>query len=291
MKKLTFTLLLLLGGLTGAWSQVQFPYPAIPDVLQDEQARLGFVLEHFWTQYRFDDLSQTNRDIAEQGFADFINLMQYADSTTCSRAAQVLADSMTVSEQRLRHFDGLIDHYLGNPNSPLRNDVTYAHLLRALTRRLPDGDATRGRLVFRLQLVERNQPGTLATDFEYVDREGHRHRLYDIESALTLIVFSDPECEHCHELMPRIIGSQTLLNDKRLTVLNIYPDDNRQAWEADAKALPANWREGRSPEGEIMHKQLYALPAMPSLYLLDSQKRVLIKDGTLEQVERRINEK
>lgn len=291
MKKLTFTLLLLLGGLTGAWSQVQFPYPAIPDVLQDEQARLGFMLEHFWTQYHFDDLSQTNRDVAEQGFADFINLMQYADSTTCSRAAQVLADSMTVSEQRLRHFDGLIDHYLGNPNSPLRNDVTYAHLLHALTRRLPDGDATRGRLAFRLQLVERNQPGTPATDFEYVDREGHRHRLYDIESALTLIVFSDPECEHCHELMPRIIGSPTLLNDKRLTVLNIYPDDNRQAWEADAKALPANWREGRSPEGEIMHKQLYALPAMPSLYLLDSQKRVLIKDGTLEQVEKMINEK
>ena len=291
MKKLTFTLLLLLGGLTGAWPQVQFPYPAIPDVLQDEQARLGYVLEHFWTHYRFDDLSQPNRDIAEQGFADFINLMQYADSTTCSRAAQALADSITVSEQRLHHFDGLTDHYLGNPNSPLRNDVTYAHLLRALTRRLPEGDATRSRLVFRLQLVQRNQPGTPATDFEYIDREGRRHRLYDIESALTLIVFSDPECEHCHELMPRIIGSQTLQNDQRLTVLNIYPDDNRQAWEADAKALPSNFLEGRSPEGEIMRRQLYALPAMPSLYLLDSQKRVLIKDGTLEQVERRINEK
>ena len=128
----------------------------------------------------------------------------------------------------------------------------------------------------------------LAADFEYIDRQGRRHRLYDIESPLTLIVFSDPECEHCHEIMPRIISNATLQSDPRLTVLNIYPDDNRKAWEQDVKTLPANWREGRSPEGEVMKKQIYALPALPALYLLDSQKRVLVKDGTLELVVERM---
>jgi hypothetical protein len=288
MKKLIATLLVAAVWPFVAQAQVSFPYPAIPDVIVDEQARLAYVLEHFWDNYHFDDLSQLNRDTGEQGFVDFINLMQYADSLTCAFAAQTLADSITSTEPRLQHFDGIIDHYLGNPDSPMKNDVTYAHLLRAVTQRLPDGHAAKSRLAFRLALVVRNQPGMLAADFDYIDRQGCHHRLYDIESPLTLIVFSDPECEHCHEIMPRIISNTTLQSDPRLTVLNIYPDDNRKAWEQDVKALPANWREGRSPEGEMMKKQIYALPALPSLYLLDSQKRVLVKDGTLEQVVERI---
>lgn len=285
MKKLLMSMLLLLAcSMGGRAQEVSFPYPAIPDVIVDEQARLSYVLEHFWDNYRFDDLSQPNRDVAEQGFVDYINLMQYADSATCATAARVLTDSITATEERLKHFDGLIDHYLGNPDSPMKNDVTYAHLLSAIVPRLAEGDATRSRLAYRLALVVKNQPGTMAADFEYIDRQGRHHRLYDTQSPLTLLVFSDPECEHCHEIMPRIIGNATLQNDPRLTVLNIYPDENRKAWEQDVKTLPQNWREGRSPEGEIMRKQLYALPALPSLYLLDREKRVLVKDGTLELV-------
>lgn len=284
MKKLLVSLLLLACTTGGRAQEVSFPYPIIPDVLVDEQARLAYVLQHFWSNYLFDDQSQPNRDTGEQGFVDFINLMQYADSATCASAARVFTDSIAVSASRLKHFDGLIDHYLGNPDSPLKNDVSYAHLLRAVVTRLPDGDVTRSRLAYRLKLVERNQPGTLAADFEYIDRQGHHHRLYDTDSELTLLVFSDPECEHCHELMPLIIGNATLQGDARLTVLNIYPDENRKAWEQDVKPLPLNWQEGRSPEGELMRKQVYALPALPSLYLLDSQKRVLVKDGTLEQI-------
>ncbi len=286
MKKLAIALLCctFLGTLGAAAQEVTFPYPAVPDSIVDEQARLGYVLEHFWESYRFDDDSRQNRDTGEQGFVDFINLMQYADSVTNARAAQVLADSIVGKELRLKHFDGLIDHYLGNPDSPMKNDVTYAHLLRAMTQRLPEGDATKSRLTFRLSLVVRNQPGSRAADFVYIDRQGLSHRLYDIDSPLLLIVFSDPECEHCHELMPAIIGNETLQGDPRLTVLNIYPDDNQQAWEQDLKPLPRNWREGRSPQGELMKRQVYALPALPSLYLLDAGKRVLVKDGTLQQV-------
>ena len=284
MKELIVTLLAAVVCPLIAQAQVSFPYPVIPDVIVDEQARLAFVLEHFWDNYQFDDLSQLNRDTGEQGFVDFINLMQYADSVTCADAAKALAASITSKEPRLQHFDGLIDHYLGNPDSPMKNDVTYAHLLRAITQRLPDENAVKGRMAFRLALVVKNQPGMLAADFEYIDREGRHHRLYDTDSPLTLLVFSDPECEHCHEIMPLIISNETLQNDPRLTVLNIYPDENQKAWEADVKPLPQNWREGRSPKGEIMKKQIYALPALPSLYLLDSDKRVLVKDGTLDQI-------
>ena len=35
---------------------------------------------------------------------------------------------------------------------------------------------------------------------------------------------------------------------------------------------------------------LYDLPAIPSLYLLDTQKHVMVKDGTFEEIEERLTE-
>lgn len=280
---LTFGLVMALT--MSAQDDVQFPFPQIPELLQTPEARLGYLMEHYWSRYDFSDNTERGQAVAEQGFADYVNLMQYADSATCALSARVLADSISRSQSRLEQFDGLVDHYLGNPNSPLRNDVTYAHLLRAFSALPQLDEARRSRMAFRLRMVERNQPGTLAADFTFIDREGREHRLYDVDSELTLIVFSDPECDHCHEQMPRIMGSRVLTQDARLRVLNIYPDHNAEAWLKDVKPLPQNWLEGRSPEGLIIREQTYYLPALPSLYLLDRQKRVVVKDGTIEQVE------
>ena len=43
--------------------------------------------------------------------------------------------------------------------------------------------------------------------------------------------------------------------------------------------MPAGWINGYDNGMVITEKRLYNLSAIPSLYLLDSQKRVLIKDG------------
>lgn len=271
-------------GIEAQVSDVQFPFPQIPELLQAPEARLTYLMENYWSRFDFDDDSQTGRDTGEQGFADYINLLQYADSALAARSVKVWADSLSKRPARWQRFDELTDHYLGNPNSPLRNDVVYAHVLRALTALPQLDDATRQRLQFRLRLVERNQPGMTAADFAWIDRQGKRHRLHEVESELTLIVFSDPECEHCHEQMPRIIGCEALQDNPHLTVLNIYPDENTEAWLRNAPTLPPRWMDGRSPGGELHRQQTYYLPALPSLYLLDRDKRVIVKDGTLEQV-------
>ncbi|MBP3251139.1 MAG: DUF5106 domain-containing protein [Prevotella sp.] len=294
MRRLLLLLLSAFAAVAGAEAQqpdVQFPFPQIPELLQAPEARLAFLMENYWSRYDFDDRSDRGRETGEQGFADYINLLQYADSALAARSVKTLADSLAKAPARLQHFDELTDHYLGNPNSPLRNDVVYAHMLRGLTALPQLDEAARQRLTFRLRLVEKNQPGTTAADFAYIDRQGKRHWLHEVESELTLLVFSDPECEHCHEQMPRIIDCETLRDNPHLTVLNIYPDDNTEAWLRAAMPLPANWLEGRSEGGELHREQTYYLPALPSLYLLDRDKRVMVKDGTLEQVVRRINGK
>ncbi|MBQ6432840.1 MAG: DUF5106 domain-containing protein [Bacteroidaceae bacterium] len=289
MRRIVIAMACVLASMGVGAQDVQFPFPEVPAMMTDTQARLKYVLENFWSRYNFADGSTYNEQVGEQGFSEFINLLSYADAATCKRAVDGLMKYICGDERMTKRFDSLTDHYLGNPNSPLRNDVTYEQMLRGLLSSKKVDEARRSRMEFKLSLVARNQPGTKGADFEYVDRVGRRHRMYDLQSELTLLVFSDPECEHCHELMPKIMGSKVLAGDRRLKVLSIYPDENVKAWMQMRPTLPHNWSEGRSPGGKLMHDQTYYLPAMPVLYLLDKDKKVIIKDGTLEQVEKALS--
>ena len=248
------TFLLLVGFTNVRAQEASFPYPEIPETMTDDKARIDYMLENFWSGYPFDENTAENRAIGEQGFVDFANLMQYADSASAACAAMTFADSICHDEQRLAFFENHIEHYLGNRYSPVRNDITYAHLLRALATHQP-------RYSSLLRLIDRNQVGTQAADFSYRDEKGVQRRLYELNSQLTLVVFYDPDCELCKEVMKEIKQSKEMAaNAFRLKLLYIKEVDAPDVWK------------------------LYNLTAMPSLYLLDSQKQVLVKDGTLEQV-------
>ena len=270
-------------------AQVRFPFPQIPAMITDQQGRLAYMLEHFWDNYHFNDTTKANQDVAEQGVSDFVNLMQYADSSLARRAADQFVSKAFATQWGRSHYEGLLDHYLANPESPLRNDVVFSHLLRSMIENYPKDDVRRSRLQYRLHLVTKNQPGTKATDFNFETRQGKRSSLHKVQSPYTLLIFNDPECEHCHEIMPKLIATPAL-QDKRLKVLTVYPDTNTSLWKKSPRNLPANWIDVCSPQGEVMEKQLYHLPAMPSLYLLDEQKRVLVKDGTIDAVIQKLKE-
>lgn len=48
--------------------------------------------------------------------------------------------------------------------------------------------------------------------------------------------------------------------------------------------MPANWINGFDSNQEIANEELYDLKAMPTLYLLDKGKKVLLKDADLDEI-------
>ena len=271
-----------------AQGAVSFPYPEIPVSISEPRMRLSYLLNHFWDNFLFADTSQTNRKLAEQGMADYLNLLPHVeDSASQCSAVDVFVRQAFVNASRSDSFENLLEHYLGNPASPLRNDGLYALLLRRIAMTLPEGDARLERYRQHQRLLSMNAPGTTATDFIYVTRGGARGRLSDLSSPYTLLVFSDPDCARCRENMPQLMASKAL-RDGRVRVLVVYPDADTSLWRQAKPDLPYDWTDAYSPEGEVMHRPLYHLPRLPALYLLDAEKHVLVKDGSLEEVVERI---
>ena len=71
-----------------------------------------------------------------------------------------------------------------------------------------------------------------------------------------------------------------------LKVLSVYPDEDIVAWRDYLAQMPAKWINAYDDGMVIASESLYNLNAIPSLYLLDAQKRVLVKDGvSVPQIE------
>ena len=253
IRRAFYVTLFLLSTLVVKAQEVLFPYPDIPDEVEASEARLAYMLNHFWQHYVFADTTATHRQVGEQGMVDFLNLLQHADSLTAAKSAAAWADSLAANTSATPFFIDLMERYLADPESPVHNDLVYAHLLRALPQT--------PQRIWLLQQVEKNQVGSRAADIIVTLNDGHRRPLRKVEAALTLIVFFDPDCERCHALDVLLSQEPRIQQNPRLTVVRVKADD--------------------------LHGEYY-IPHTPSLYLLDQEKRVLLKDATLADVLRHL---
>ena len=71
---------------------------------------------------------------------------------------------------------------------------------------------------------------------------------------------------------------------KEIAVLNVYIDEDLAAWREYEHNYPRSWYSGYDAAGIIREDLLYNVRAIPSLYLLDSDKRVVLKDAPTAKV-------
>lgn len=267
-------------------SQAQFPFPQIPAMLSTAEDRKAYLLTHYWEQLDFADTTLVNnRDVTEQGFVNFIALL--AEENT---PEELIRESLKNWGTRFlpeiharKVLTQMADDYWYNPNSPFYNERLYGLYLETLLSQLPQEDAMRFSYQFKLELLKRNQVGKLATDFQYELSDGTRRSLKatPVKGNRLLLLFYDPECESCHEVLLQMAADKALaaaVKAGQISVLAIYTEGNEDAWRKNLPDMPAGWMVGMDRE-VVKNEVLYDLKAMPSLYLLDGKKQVLLKDA------------
>ena len=273
--------------------QTQFPFPEIPATLTEPEARKAYLLTHYWECFDFADTTLVNnRDVTEQGFVNFIALL--ADGTTTEELARESLKNWCAGfvgkDHARRVLTKTADDYLYNPNSPFYNEGLYGLYLETWLDVLPPDDAQRSAFSFKLKLIRRNNVGETATDFTYYLPDGARRTLAatPVNGDRLLLVFYDPECESCHAVLGQMAASSALaeaVQAGKISVLAVYTEGNEEAWRRALPDMPEGWAIGTDREA-VKTGALYDLKAMPSLYLLDGQKRVLLKDAAFEEINR-----
>jgi thiol-disulfide isomerase/thioredoxin len=150
-------------------------------------------------------------------------------------------------------------------------------------------DTYKYRFKKQYELALKNKPGHKASDFIYTLKNGSSASLLRTKSKLLLLYFFNPECHECKITRGKMIQSAVIgqLEKKGvLRILSVYPDQELSAWTKNYAELPASWINGYDKGSEVQKKAIYDLKAIPTLYLLDENKTVLLRDATVENIEK-----
>ncbi|MDY6278220.1 MAG: DUF5106 domain-containing protein [Bacteroidales bacterium] len=281
-----------------------FPMVEVPGVMSEPQDRVDYLTEHFWD--RFADAKGTTDSLTikgipqkevEEKFVLWVTVLKAASAPVMEKAVAgtVSAARAEASATRdyavLNKLTELACRHLYDPNSPGRNEEAYLVFLSALlSGPLPD-ESSRSIYEFQAKLCSLNRPGTPAADFKFITPEGRISSLYSVEAPVTLLIFSNPGCPLCATYQDNLRKSEPLsdkLHKGAFKIVNIYPDEDVQAWEEYVRTYPPEWICGRDHLGQLFSNTIYSLRAIPSLYLLDADKNVILKDATYEEVEMKL---
>ncbi len=259
-----------------------FSLPAVPDTLRSVEERAAYVVEHYWDAMDFTD-RRLSLDTAfiEQNFANFISILPVAPEAVADSAVRQLLDRSAVDPDALALITATAETYLDHPNSPMRDEETYILFLRNIiaSPRLSDDEKLRPR--HRLEEALKNRPGTPATDFSILLRDGSTSTLSKLLSRAdaTLLIFYDPDCEHCKQIIGQIAEVSFPAG---VQVLAVDAEEDRDLWQQTAATLPAGWEVGFATT-PILDRELYTLPASPTLYVISSEGTVIMKDANVDR--------
>lgn len=209
-----------------------------------------------------------------------VNTNAISEKVTLQNLDSILTSALKDSIV-FRQTISFLEAPFSNPNSPYWNRHLYQKILEAELQSKWYTDYEKQKAKGRLQLLLQNNVGSTANDFAYLTPAGDKKKMYDIKANFLLLYFNNPECNACKEMRSGLAMSN-IINQKiktgELKILSIYTEKDEKLWLKHLNEYPQKWLQGRDQNEYLYKDNIYDLRAIPTLYLLDSNKKVLLKD-------------
>lgn len=225
--------------------------------------------------------SAAAKEYLEQELANLLAKLARKDNHTQQDAFEFLFSKLSNSSNLLDFFLVKIPYYLNEPLSPFYDNQLFTSFLKALLQAPNVTEDKKKANSILLNLVHVNTEGNKATNFDFESLRGTSLSLHKLKGDFTILFFFDPTCTHCKEQLDGLQKSEPFadfLNNKLATFVLINPWGNDTIWKEYSSHLPSSWIVGIDRKQDIIEKGLYYLKAAPTVYLLDKEKRVVLKN-------------
>lgn len=277
-----------------------FPQVTVPSMVTDQEQRTAFIVDHYWDGFLSGTgptdsarvLGVRREDIQEHMTA-YMSMLHSLDVPRAAEAVSGLFDKIERRQDKdstsllYGTMTELVALYLYDPNSALRSEDLYLPFVEKMVRSRYTSPDRLPAYRFEAEKCAMNPYGSKAPDFEFKDASGKVYSLYGIRADWTMLFFSNPGCHSCQTIVSQIrdAGFPTgMISRGELAIVNIYIDDELDKWRASVPGYPSEWLNGYDFRKVMNDGSLYYVRAIPSLYLLDADKRVVMKDAPTERV-------
>ena len=275
-----------------------FPMVTVPTAYTEEADQIAYAAAHYWDGYLSEGgptdsahLLGVPKAEVEQALSDYISLLWLQPLPVAQQNVAGLFKAVSAVQEKdpsgqfYTQFAQTAAYYFYDPNSPMRDEDLWLPYVAGLAESPLTRDDMRTAYRYEASVCALCPRGSVAPDIRAQRADGGVFTLHGIEAPLTLLFFTNPGCNACKEIIDQIntnLGG--LVNDGVLAVANIYIDEDYSAWRAYVDHYPKEWYTGFDYAGIVRGEHIYDVRAIPSVYLLDAEKRIILKDAPFERV-------
>lgn len=130
--------------------------------------------------------------------------------------------------------------------------------------------------------------GEIAPDFTLLTPEGDSLSLYSVKAKVKVLDFWASWCGPCRAENPNVVALYQKYKDKGLEILSVSLDSKREPWVKAIREDGLTWKHVSDLQGwKCAAAQRYKISAVPSIFVLDSDNRIVgsfLRGKQLEQV-------
>ncbi|MHC1781070.1 MAG: DUF5106 domain-containing protein [Bacteroidales bacterium] len=259
----------------------------VPTIITDPLQRENYISEHFWNGFNFKDSAHLNlTSRIDSYYMEYLGHLYSSDEATAKRSAKSFTDSILTGDAAVRdYFLKIIELSLYDPNSTYRNETLYIWILEVLTESSNLDKHIIERYREQLDLALKNRPGTIAMDFEYTTNKSKTGTIHKTKGEYILLFFYDPECQTCQRAIEFLKENESIKKmGSRLVKLAMYTGEEMAKWMETTGKFANDWIIAHDNNMAVSLNKLYDRRPSPSIYLLDSTKKVLLKDALPDEV-------
>ena len=291
---------------------VEFPQVQLPSYINDNAQAVSYMARNYWDKFfameAREGLSGAVHGVDsisfEKAFGMYAQILSMAKPKDVDLSVKELfanLDSLALGGERkpLLAVMSKAEHYFYDPNSPVLDEEIYLCALDGILAAKSLSELDKLQYEYQHRICSLNRVGTPAADFTFRELNGRNasagaatfgryveKSLYDIKAEYTLIFFNNPDCNACAEILDAIKNSPLtgLVKRGELKVLAMYIDEDLTAWRNNSGKYPDEWIYAYDHNLILRDNNIYGLRAIPSLYLLDKEKRVILKDAPVGDI-------
>lgn len=264
------------------WAQ-ELRYPTPPDSIRDRHGRVTYMLDHFWNEQNLADTATIKNP---KFLLDYLYLLKQVHDAEKEKYIRSLITLTVHQKETFGTLFTWLDNLLYDSSSPYYDEEIYLTFLETAMNMGVD-DSYSLFVEERLKIIRKNRVGHSANDFTFTEKNGKVHRLYMIDAPFLLIIFNNPNCPLCHQVEKYINNDSTiqrlLMNDS-LKILAIALGAEYDEWVKHQ--YPEEWLSAIDINETVFSSRLYDIQRLPSIYLLDKEKRILLKEADYTRLNR-----
>lgn len=259
--------------------QSLFEYPVAPEELPTMSEKSNYIVEHFWDKLDLKNKNTVDQNALNHAFRVYSVAMRFADRETTLSANQKLINNLVKNPTLLLQFTKAAEENIYGPRAEFWIDEVYMQFLNALSANKKITPARKGKYIKQLEAISNSKEGQIAKKFKFENRNGSSSSYFPM-STPTMIIFGDPWDTEWRMARLKIESNLKIINalDKgKINILFILPD-KKDGWEDQVNNYSPKWSVGA---GENL-KEIYDLRMNPSVYVIGSDGKILIKNSNLQ---------